>query len=238
MVLNEMTKLPKFFHTLNLPPRSPKHGQYRRPNPAAHRRASDGTSNSAGRPSEDGTVAAFKAIGNTPFYRTKPPAIPYAGIRTGEIIGHRLWWIIKKDGEDWLCSIAHRRLWTPGETVYGDVDKTVMMDMVLLGHIWGGTYAYSAGLAFALEVQEMKRLTDLVREFGGDFSMLNPFSFPQWCALRETSTFAVGRIKMWGEVIEHKDGYRAEYAKLLAIDAVYGDCDIDKLREKYLGCKQ
>jgi len=30
-----------------------------------------------------------------------------------------------------------------------------------------------------------------------------------------------GRVKIWGEVVEHEAGYRSEFAKILSLD--YGD---------------
>ncbi len=33
---------------------------------------------------------------------------------------------------------------------------------------------------------------------------------------------AFGRVAMWGEIVEHEDGYRAEFAKITAIDSVQG----------------
>ena len=40
---------------------------------------------------------------------------------------------------------------------------------------------------------------------------------------------------MWGDIVEHETGYRAEYAKLVSLDEVYGNgCDLEKLRAKYL----
>ncbi len=37
-----------------------------------------------------------------------------------------------------------------------------------------------------------------------------------------TISVAIGRVALWGEVIEHEHGYRAEFAKVVAIDSVVG----------------
>jgi hypothetical protein len=42
-------------------------------------------------------------------------------------------------------------------------------------------------------------------------------------------TIVLGTIAMWGEVVEHKLGYRAEYAKVLAIKSMVQQCLPDGL---------
>lgn len=32
----------------------------------------------------------------------------------------------------------------------------------------------------------------------------------------------LGSIKMWGEVVEHEQGYRAQYAKIASLETAYG----------------
>ena len=45
-----------------------------------------------------------------------------------------------------------------------------------------------------------------------------------------------GSVAMWGEVVEHVSGYRAEHARVNSIDSLFGgQYDIDKLRSTYLG---
>lgn len=52
---------------------------------------------------------------------------------------------------------------------------------------------------------------------------------------------AIGTIRLWGQVIEHEYGYRAEFARVQSIDEVQGICIfkkkevLQKLREIY--CK-
>lgn len=42
---------------------------------------------------------------------------------------------------------------------------------------------------------------------------------------------AVGRVKLWGEVVEHERGYRAEFAKIIGIDDLIGE--ITGLSQQY-----
>lgn len=47
----------------------------------------------------------------------------------------------------------------------------------------------------------------------------------------------IGRVALWGEVIEHEDGYRAEYAKPLTIEYHLGKprskSEMNQLRSTY-----
>ncbi len=33
-----------------------------------------------------------------------------------------------------------------------------------------------------------------------------------------THFYAIGKVKLWGDIIEHEDGYRSEYAQIMSID--------------------
>jgi hypothetical protein len=41
-----------------------------------------------------------------------------------------------------------------------------------------------------------------------------------------------GKVKIWGEIVEHEEGYRSEFAKIVSLD--YGDPELlDKFRKIY-----
>jgi hypothetical protein len=41
-----------------------------------------------------------------------------------------------------------------------------------------------------------------------------------------------GKIKIWGEIVEHEAGYRSEFGKIVSLD--YGDSELlDKFRKIY-----
>lgn len=229
-----MAKPLKFHQTLNQAPRSLKHGQYRRPGSPAHRNPAHGAGDSTG--GADQGNAAWTTINIADLSRTfftfdfaepepKPPAIPNAGIRTGELIGHRLWWVI--DGN--LCSLAHKRLWAPGETVHGDTGRFVYHDYWFFMPIWGGTYSF-----FSPD-QMVGEIAALIENIQRVERLRNEIIIPswEWSPYRETQTFVAGTIKMWGDVIEHERGYRAEFAKLNSLDVLYGPGDLDTLRARY-----
>ena len=48
--------------------------------------------------------------------------------------------------------------------------------------------------------------------------------------------FVLGTVQLWGEVIEHERGYRASFAKIKSLDAMFNPdpmISLDKLRLKY-----
>lgn len=99
--------------------------------------------------------------------------------------------------------------------MYGDVDSFTPAG------IKAGVYAYSTS------GRVTKELAYWITGFGSIF--------------RLGRTLVCGRVKMWGEVIEHEEGYRAEYAKVIALDAIVWEAadhpapvDLDELRIRYL----
>lgn len=213
-----MPKPLKFHQTLNQAPRSMGHGQHRRAGAPSHSRASNRTSNRARR-ADAGLASLISWDFAAP--EPKPPAIPYAGIRTGELIGHRLWWLI--GGK--LSSLAHLRFWEPDETVSGQTNEIVASDPWNYWMVWGGTYAFKTRQQIGDDsgdwIEHMKVCAPSHIYFGRTFVT--------------ASAIVVGTIKMWGDVIEHTRGYRAEFAKINSIDELHGDGDIEALRVAYMG---
>jgi hypothetical protein len=223
-----VTRKPQpWYAQYNQPPRSAKHGRNWKPNPQTHRRSID----RADPPADDRADAfafALQPGGITfiyPIQDPKPPAIPYAGVRAGEIIGYRMWMVLN-DLE--LCSLAHHFIWEPNATIEGDVDKIVEDGWgSFMFCIYGGVYAYNS-------LEHIRK--------SGDLKDMDPHAFPRhvtfdgifstrnWYTVHAV---AIGTIKMWGEVVEHEKGYRAQYAKLRSIDQVLGPVDIHELRRKY-----
>lgn len=238
----------KFHHQLNRPPRSAKHGSNWRAPAPSHRHPVVGADHGAGGAAPGGiatliaggtVVTKFRPGAFTftsfdvadaandftfAFTKPKPPTIPNAGIRTGEIIGHRLWFIV--DGR--LSSLAHLRIWRPGETVVGDTNEIVRHDPLFIQVIWGGTYAFARRDQCDEEITDLTEvLARVAHNKGRGFYFIG--SEPAYLA----SGLVVGTVKMWGDVVEHETGYRAEFAKLNSIDELYGKGDIDALRVEY-----
>lgn len=213
-----MSKPQPWYASLNQPPRSPAHGRDRKPNPPTHRDPAQRTDHSS---RADDAIDTFtytwRAI---PLPTFAPPSIPYAGVRAGEIIGHRMWWITI----DGLCSFAHYRIWQPGETITGDLNAEVGGN-VWFKPIYGGIYSYAT-------IDQLHQELARMNIFDAAFPQATHFADQP----RPTAFYgiAIGAIKCWGEVIEHERGWRAQFAKLHTIDSVIGITNIEALRERYL----
>lgn len=190
-----------------------RHGSHRRADPSAHNHSTDRAGTRAG------THNAATGAG-TP--ESGASAIPSAGIRAGEIIGHRLWWAVEQDHKLWLRSLAHPLLWVPGEPVKGNTREIVRIAAVITSRpegtfmsmrdIWGGVYSYPTSGLLSREILYWSQWGDQIGK-----------------------ALICGTVKLWGEVVEHNEGYRAEYAKVHSLRAVvWGAVDLEVLRARYL----
>jgi hypothetical protein len=135
--------------------------------------------------------------------------IPNEGVRVGEIIGWRVWRVSRSG---FLHSGHKDNRWIPGEPMEGDVRK------------WG-VYA----------VKEPGRYLNKCIEDYDPFRNIwdkGPFDreIAPYCGL------AVGRVRLYGTVVEHEHGYRAQYAMVDAIVSGYGGVSEDEiqcLRKRY-----
>lgn len=78
--------------------------------------------------------------------------------------------------------------------------------------------------------QEIRMIHMSIREYD---RMRDRLWMMGWCPHAETSSFVVGTVKMWGEVVEHQFGYRAQFAKLNSLDTLYGEASLSRLRDRY-----
>lgn len=159
--------------------------------------------------------------------------IPNEGIRAGELTGYRLWWVVNDGGKDWLCSFAHRQLWTPGEIMVGDTNDILAHDPIGGDHLYAGVYAFNDTYYLAREAAEAEKE---LRKTGDEWKSMA--ALRRWHPYSETRRFAVGTVKMWGDVVEHKRGYRAQFARVQSIDDVCGEArgdgrDLAYLRRRY-----
>lgn len=224
----------KFYQTLNQTPRSMKnHGKHRRAGTPAHSHPVDGAGDGAGGPdaglTESTILASFAALPAFPGWlafppKPEPPTVPYAGIRTGEIIGYRLWWTFRVNDRARISSLTRLLVWEPGETMKGDINE-----MVAFGarDIYGGVYAYAKFCHAYMEGTMM----------GADCATgWAPCPIALSCV--DDLCIVLGTVKMWGDVVEHETGYRAQYAKVVSFDAVFvddpkGKSILEELRERH-----
>lgn len=192
-----MTKKPlKFHQTLNLQPRSANHGKHRRTGPSVHSDPAQRADNSAGR--AIATLAA-DALAYALFKSRNsviPGGLTYVTAPEPPPIPHA--------GIRTSEVIGYRMWYVYGGKLrslahikFWEPNETIYgnVDKFVAYNIKGGTYAFNSASTLHLEI-----------------------------LLALESTFcpeiAWGTIKMWGEVVEHDEGYRAEYAKLHTIDGV------------------
>jgi hypothetical protein len=143
----------------------------------------------------------------TDFAKQVP--IEDAGIRAGEVIARRCWRII--DGR--LYSTYRRdQEWIPRQPMTGDVRREY------------GVHAFKDD-AFVREYIEESRMWDNMYIRIIDDSWVTP-----------KTPFAIGTIALWGEIVEHERGYRAEFGKIASIDRITGSDDpamLGRLRAEY-----
>jgi hypothetical protein len=224
-----------WYAAYNQPPRSPKHGRNWKPAAPSHRDPADGANNNASvrtkLPAAQWTIYStrFIPIGFAPisYDDPQPPSIPHAGIRAGELTGHRLWWVT--DAME-LCSLTHLFIWQPGATIEGKVDEPIENNLgFFMKSIYGGVYCFQYVEDLNKEIGCCGNSTEYPCRLALDSSaMFDPGAYTPILG------FVWGTIKLWGEVVEHERGYRAQFAKLTSLDGFYGALDFDALKRKYL----
>jgi hypothetical protein len=159
-----------------------------------------------------GTVF-FTGAGTAFSFSDPQPAKPIedAGIRAGEVIARRCWRVIR----DRLHSTYQQKhVWKPGEPMTGDVRHEY------------GVHAFKEDSSIEEYIFE-NRVYDQAFIVLSDGGWVTP----------QTTPFAIGTIALWGEIVEHERGYRAEFAKIASIDRVDGaDEDpgmLERLRTTY-----
>lgn len=169
------------------------HGRHRRAGKAVYR----GSVGQPGYTYTPGTFISFTAWA-TPFFPDDKPDRPIenAGIRTGEIVALRGWRIC--DGR--LFSIHRYECeWLPDRPMTGDVRQEY------------GVHAFKVRddlLTYIGERHLLESMGWIAARF--DYDQYGPRRDP----------FVIGTVALWGEVIEHERGYRAEFAKIQSLDEV------------------
>lgn len=130
-------------------------------------------------------------------------------IVVGELVGYRAWWL--RGGL--LQSLAHSYVWQPGGVVEGNVDQLLWGDGTWVRATYAGVYAFKEQHDSLIEGRAWFNVRD---------SMLPSYD-----------SLVFGTIWLWGEVVEHERGYRAQFAKVRSLDSALGPCDMVALRVAY-----
>jgi len=155
---------------------------------------------------------------------TVKPPLKREGVVAGEIIGYRCWRVEKGH----LRSVYQPDVWKAGEILegreLGDWDQRGI-------HAWKDPAS--------------KHYHDYIRAY------LNDQSDPMWRVFMFGNSpdrkddprpaMVTGTVFLWGDVVEHERGYRAEYARIRSLDWLYPDATmmgreqqaLNELRERY-----
>ncbi len=131
-----------------------------------------------------------------------------AGIRAGEIIAFRCW---KVKGIDSLYSVIQDTFfWPPYDYVKSDIE-------------WNEGYPPKGIHAFKYQ----KDLNEYINW------MLVPW-YDFYDSFIENTSYVWGQVELFGTVIEHELGYRAQYARILSIDGCTDEVNnLDSIRDRY-----
>ena len=123
------------------------------------------------------------------------------------MIGSRFWILCQKPKPSLLMSPHDGRGWKPGEV---EIDGRPWIEISMGSH--NGVYAAKSMRDLENSVMTEKA-KDCLRKQWWD-SPLREF---------EPQAIVFGRVRIWGTVIEHERGYRAEHAKVCSLDKItYG----------------
>lgn len=143
------------------------------------------------------------------------PEIKHAGTKFGEFLGWRMWYV--RDGL--LKSYSRPTFWQPKVPMTGTPSD----------HKDDGIWAF----------KDKNRAIRKALEAPSYYSLLN---FNQEPGAPAKPVVVWGSVKLYGEVVEHQDGYRASAASIVSIDDAEGAAGspvekhelLTNLREKYL----
>lgn len=120
-------------------------------------------------------LRAYQGIAGAQGVASTPAPIPREGIRAGEITAYRAWALTMGNG--WLKAVSADKIWIPGETMEGDVERH-------------GIHCF-------------KHPAYVDDAFG-------------------SGKYVGGTIEIWGEIIEHEKGYRAQFARIKSLNMIWG----------------
>lgn len=158
-----------------------------------------------------GAMSQMLAAPST-YWNKDPKPIPHEGIVAGEIIAWRGW---KVNHDLQLTSIfKDQHIWQPGVPMTGDVRHEY------------GVHAFKD--------------PSCVRDYCRDDLGHSSHNYLRNTPKPTTLAYAAGKVALWGEVVEHAWGYRAEFAKIISIEDVMCLAQVEKsrlltdLRAKYV----
>jgi len=136
------------------------------------------------------------------FAESERPALKRDGIVAGEIVGYRCWRIEK----GWLRSVYQSDVWKPGCVLegreLGDWDSRGI-------HAWKDAAS--------------KEYSDYIRSYLNGVDSLKRMIFSHSRETNPQPAMVTGTVFLWGDVVEHERGWRAEFARVRSLDWLYPD---------------
>jgi hypothetical protein len=156
------------------------------------------------------TIAHILALKRALRFADEP--VEDAGIRAGEIVGHRIW---RVSGDRLFSCFRREYEWFPDRPARGNVTGYGVYSFKEMHYL----------APYIVELQMVDYSDYMASVIIGDLAPTTSKYF---------TTLVSGTIEMWGTVIEHRFGYRAEYARVKSLDAEMGGADLEALRARYL----
>lgn len=135
--------------------------------------------------------AAQAIVGTTTMTPPKPVPLPRADMQVVDLVGWRVWRITSLG---YLRSLTADSIWLPGEPMEAPLVVDSHQQATKPAEYGVHVFKERKGAVLKLE------------------------NYPT--AHSGAASFAVGSVLLWGDVVEHERGYRAERAKILSIDDV------------------
>lgn len=179
---------------------------------------------------ERARIEALAAKGSRHAAATLARKTPHEGIRAGEVTGWRVW---KVHDENSVMARPMDYGLTPASTFEVEWDeqrrrfrhkqKNLKLESLTTETLWEPGKPMEGDIE-EYGVYSSKTSNDAVQVA---FEMIS-------CG----GHMVIGQIDLWGEIVEHEHGYRAQYAKIRSLDSCYNgaqsdDDTLEKLRKIY-----
>lgn len=131
----------------------------------------------------------------------RSPPLKRESIACGEIIGYRCWLVITASGRPLLRSVYQTDYWNPNAPLTGR-----------------GLEDWDSRGIHAWKEPNSEKFFEYIRGYmdGNHIHHMNT-NMPIRPAM------VTGSVALWGDVVEHEHGYRAEFARIKSIDWLYPD---------------
>lgn len=161
-----------------------------------------------------------------------PAEIPQEGVRAGEITGFRSWLLVYGESGVFRHNLT-TRTYTEIKTHPTDMPEFYLVS-VSRGIAWEnarmtgdasryGVFAFRDLAKAHDEAHEHTYLLATTRGSGAPLDVLTELEFDNEPYLQRARVlgFVLGEVELWGEVVEHEYGYRAEFAEITAFRKMF-----------------